>query len=82
MRRGEKAASAHMKKMIAPIVITGLLGAYLLAYFIVVLRLPIGLFLKILLGAIPLALLGASVYMLIERIREIRSAEEDDIGQY
>ena len=32
--------------------------------------------------AIPLALAGVSVYVLIERMKEIRSGEEDDLDNY
>ena len=36
-----------------------------------------------LIGAlIPLALVGVSVYVLVERIKEIRSGEEDDLDNY
>ncbi|HRX58716.1 MAG TPA: hypothetical protein P5075_08090 [Eubacteriales bacterium] len=72
----------HRKKMIAPIVITCLLAAYMLAYFIVLLAVPMPAVAKVLIGAIPLALLGASVYVLLQRIKEIRSGEEDDLSQY
>lgn len=33
-------------------------------------------------GPIPLALVGVSVYVLVERIKEIRSGEEDDLDNY
>lgn len=69
------------KKMVAPIVITILLGAYYIAYFFLILRL-VGQLAAILLGVIPLALAGGMVYVCIQRIREIRSGEEDDLSQY
>lgn len=72
----------HRKKMIAPIVITCLLSVYMLAYFILLLTQPMQVFVKVLIGAVPLALLGASVYVLLQRIKEIRSGEEDDLSQY
>jgi hypothetical protein len=31
---------------------------------------------------IPICLMGVSIYVLLERIKEIRSGEEDDIGKY
>ena len=37
---------------------------------------------KFLLGVIPLALAAAMIYVCIERIKEIRSGEEDDLGKY
>ena len=37
---------------------------------------------KILFGVIPLALIGVVVYVLVERMNEIRSGEEDDLSKY
>ena len=74
--------NAHQKKMIAPIVITVLLSAYMLTYFVVLLIMPMPVWVKVLIGLIPLALLGASVFVLVQRIKEIRSGEEDDLSQY
>ena len=72
----------HRKKMIAPVGITVLFLAYLVVYgmllFFVDVWHPVLLVLLI-----PLAALGAGmVYVLITRIREIRSGEEDDLGNY
>ena len=72
----------HQKKMIAPIVVTILLAAYMLTYFIVILSVPMPVWTKVLVGLIPLALLCASVYVMLQRIKEIRSGEEDDLSQY
>ena len=33
-------------------------------------------------ATIPLALLGVTIYVLCERIKEIRSGEEDDLDNY
>ena len=72
----------HKKKMIAPIVITVVFLLYLVIY---------GRFLLaaaefspvMLLAAIPLAALGIGmIQVLKERINEIRSGEEDDLGNY
>ncbi len=73
--------SEHRKKMIAPIVITILMLAYYIFYFSLVMYV-IDLRWRILLGIIPLALGGTSIYVCIERIREIRSGEEDDLSKY
>jgi len=72
----------HTKKMLAPLVITGLLAVCMVAYGFLIAAQPLQLVWKILIGAIPLALLCASVSVLIQRIKEIRSGEEDDLGQY
>ncbi len=72
----------HTKKMIAPIVVTIITAGYLLFYLAVILFGPMPCIGKVLLGAAALALLGVSVGMLVQRIREIRSGEEDDLSQY
>ena len=72
----------HTKKMIAPIIITILFLVYVIVYGVILMTVtewkPIHL-----LAAIPLAMLGAGmVCVLIARIREIRSGEEDDLDNY
>ena len=71
------------RKMIAPIVI----AVILLLYFVSFLNLcfwsaGIPLAVKIIGCLIPVALAGVSIYVLIERIKEIRSGEEDDLSKY
>lgn len=69
------------KGYIAPIVITVILLLYFAVYFgILVTVLP--KIWKYILLIIPVALAGVSIYVCIERIKEIRSGEEDDLGQY
>ena len=71
----------HGKKMIAPIVITVIVVLYYLLYFGVLLYfLP--LILKILFGIIPFLLGGVMIYVCVERIREIKGGEEDDLSKY
>ena len=71
------------KKLVAPIVITVLLCAYLVFYCVVILHLPeLSFPVKLALALIPLAFLGVAVYNLFERIHEIRSGEEDDLDNY
>ncbi len=72
----------HQKKMIAPIVVTCLLSAYLLAYVYIVISIPMSVIAKVLIGLVSIALFGTSIYVLIQRIKEIRSSEEDDLSQY
>ena len=72
----------HWKKMIAPIGITILFLAYLILYGGVLITMdgwqPVFIILLI-----PLVALGAGmVYMLVTRIWEIRSGEEDDLSNY
>lgn len=73
----------HKKKMIAPIVITSLILLYYIGFVYVCVFLDgIPLLAKILGGVIPLLLAGVSIYVLVERIKEIRSGEEDDLSKY
>lgn len=73
----------HKKKMIAPIVITIILLAYYAGFLWFCMSVPgILVLVKILGTVIPLLLGGVCVYVLIERIKEIRSGEEDDLSKY
>ena len=74
--------SHHGKKMIAPVVITILFLLYLLVYIVMLAREASAEPLVILMG-VPLVLLGiGSVVTLFNRIKEIRSGEEDDLDNY
>ena len=72
----------HRKKMIAPVVITLLFLLYLAIYVGVILMTtafnPV-----MILFSIPLVALGIGmIHVLKERLSEIRSGEEDDLGNY
>jgi len=71
------------KKIFAPIVITSFIVLYYIgfAYFVAFAH-GIPLILKLLAGVIPLVLAGVCIYVLVERIKEIRSGEEDDLSKY
>ena len=74
---------APAKKMIAPILIV--VGGVLLAIpgsiaaFTIGALHPAAAFFAV---ATPLGVVGASVFVLIERLREITGGEEDDLGNY
>ena len=71
------------RKLAAPIVISVLVGLWLLGYAVLIFLVPaIPLWIKLLGAAIPLALLGVTIDVLCERIKEIRSGEEDDLDNY
>ena len=72
----------HGKKMIAPIVITILMVAYYIFYFGVLLSVIPLMAVKLLLGIIPVLLIGVMIYVCVQRIHEIRKGEEDDLSQY
>ena len=69
------------KKMIAPIIVTVLMVLYYLVYFGFLISLLDGVW-KYALGIIPLALSGVMVGVCVERIKEIREGEEDDLSKY
>lgn len=72
----------HRNKMIAPVIITVLLVLYYVGFFIVCAWMPMPFILKLLFGLIPFLLAGVCIFVLIERIHEIRSGEEDDLSKY
>ncbi len=71
----------HNKKMVSPIVVTVLMIIYYVVYFGFLITVVDGIF-KILLGIIPLAFAGVMIYVCIERIKEIKGGEEDDLSKY
>lgn len=72
----------HGKKMIAPVIITILLLLYFIGFAAVVFMLRPPLAVCILGAVIPLALAGVALGVCIQRIKEIRSGEEDDLSKY
>lgn len=74
--------SKHTKKMIAPIVVTVAVVIYFAVYFGVLLSLLEPAILKWLFGIVPAAMAATMIGVCIQRIREIREGEEDDLGQY
>jgi hypothetical protein len=69
------------KKMIAPIVVSVIIILYCIVYFGFLISMFDGIW-KYILGIIPLLLSAVMVNVCIERIREIRKGEEDDISKY
>lgn len=73
----------HKKKMIAPIVITAVIVLYFIGFALLCAFVDgIPFLIKLLGGVIPLILAGVCIYVLFERIKEIRSGEEDDLSKY
>ena len=72
---------SHKKKMIAPIVVSVLIILYYIIYFGVLISLLDGVF-KYALGIIPILFSIVMVKVCIERIKEIKGGEEDDISKY
>ncbi len=73
---------SHMRKLIAPIVIICIAVAYYIIVGFCISYIPAPFGGKLLLFIIPAAFIGVSIYVLIQRINEVRSGEEDDLSQY
>ena len=71
----------HKKKLIAPILVTIIMILYYVVYFGFLIALIEGVW-KWLLGIIPLALSAVMLKVCIERIKEIKKGEEDDLSKY
>ena len=73
----------HKKKIIAPILVVVILVVYLIAIGILFTMIPgLPLLIKALLVGIPAASTAVLIGVLISRIKEIRSGEEDDLSKY
>jgi len=73
----------HRKKMAAPIIIAVLLILWYIGMAIACFCIPeIPFIFKILMAIIPAAVSGVISFVLAERIKEIRSGEEDDLSKY
>ena len=67
--------------MIAPIVVAAVMIIYFAFYFGLLIFTIDGI-MKYLLGIIPLLLSAAILAVCIERIKEIKKGEEDDLSKY
>ncbi len=72
----------HGKKMIAPILITAFFIVYFICYFGFLISLTDRLLWKVLLGILPAGLGAVMIGVCVQRIREIKGGEEDDLGKY
>ncbi len=70
------------RKMVAPIVITALMAVFLFLYLGLLFFVDVPVWVKIAVGVILAIDYGVSILVLVERIKEIRSGEEDDLSQY
>ncbi|GHV74659.1 hypothetical protein AGMMS49940_19610 [Spirochaetia bacterium] len=72
----------HGKKIIAPIVVTIGIALYYTIGVIVLLHVALPKIIKVTAIIISVIVTVVFVFVLIERIKEIRSGEEDDLSQY
>jgi len=78
----KKEKRSRLRKLAAPIVISVFTGGWVAGWAAACWLLPVFWWVKILAGGIALALIGVTIFVLKERIQEIRSGEEDDLSQY
>ena len=71
----------HGKKMIAPIVVTTITVLYYIAYFGFIMA-SLNWLGNLVLGLLPLLLSAIMIAVCIERIKEIKKGEEDDLSKY
>ena len=71
----------HRKKMLPPIVVSVIFILYYVVYFGILITLLEGIW-KYVLGIIPLIFSAVMLKVCIERIKEIKEGEEDDISEY
>ena len=69
------------KKMIAPIIVTIIMVLYYVVYFGFLMTLLEGIW-KYLFGIIPFVFSIMMIYVCVERIKEIKDGEEDDLSKY
>ena len=71
----------HKKKMVAPILVTVIMVLYYVVYFGFLITLLGGIW-RYALGIIPLVFSAIMVKVCIERVKEIKEGEEDDLSKY
>jgi heme/copper-type cytochrome/quinol oxidase subunit 1 len=72
----------HGKKMIAPVIVTLCIIAYYAVLLAALVKFDIPFFIKLAAALVPVVIMILTAAVLIERIKEIRSGEEDDLSQY
>jgi len=73
--------NSHRKKMLPPIVVSVIIILYYVVYFGILITLLEGIW-KYVLGIIPLIFSAVMLKVCIERIKEIKEGEADDISEY
>ena len=68
--------------MIAPIIISGIVVIYYAVFFVLLITTLESTWMKLLLGIIPILLAATMIFVCVERIKEIKGGEEDDLSQY
>ena len=71
----------NQKKMLAPILVSVILALYYAVYFGFIIAVLEGVW-RYALGLFPILFTAVLVKVCIERIKEIKKGEEDDLSQY
>ena len=69
-------------KIAGSVAVAVIILLYLVIYGVGLVWLIPGVFLKIAAAVIPVAFAAMIIFVLVERIKEIRSGEEDDLSKY
>ena len=72
---------SQKRKLLAPIIISVIVILYYVVYFVFLVAMLEGIR-KYILGIVPVILSVLMVKVCMERIREIKGGEEDDLGKY
>lgn len=70
------------KKLIAPIIITAILLLFLMLQITGVILSDAPTVFRVIIITIGVSFCGISIFVLIERIEEVKSGEEDDLDKY
>jgi len=72
----------HTKKVIAPLIVVALIAAYHIALGFFLIALPMPIYFKVFIITASLGITVVLIMVLIERVKEIKKGEEDDLGKY
>ena len=72
----------HIKKTIAPVVVVFAISVYYLGIGVLVTKLQFSIIFKALIALVSIVVTLILIFVLIERIKEIRKGEEDDLSKY
>ena len=82
-KSGVNLKKENQKRYAVPIIITLILLLYFIVYFgVLIAILPKDWKYVLFIFPFALAVIGLLIYVCIDRIKEIRSGEEDDLGKY
>ena len=72
---------SHRKKMLAPIIVSIIIILYYILYFGLIIEFLDGIW-KYAFAIFPIVFSGVMIKVCVERIKEIKRGEEDDLSKY